>query len=824
MSDKNADLDVIGGSHLPADLFTQTLGSNYGLDGFPDMQYGMGVLDGVLNPDAQDAPAFPTGVQKGAAAEMDLTAMLEGASLADLDWLDPSQPQDPERLPHTPESIPELVEAWGVNRRTDGVHTAHQVDLDYVRAMEGTPPKKKASARTIEKVLTHAMRRSIEGQHIDRVIREAAESMGEEMERVVPLLHRVKADHGLAGNVFIRASAYPGWGAGKWKAHAKKHAAQARYLLVSEKSLKQASWIQDGRCTYTGKIAVAEVPWQDAYRYYMPRLVATGRKVAAGAMPAALREAFLSQPVKKETEQSHLPTHKTPDQRVSAQHARSQFAAYQPERVVLDPAQREAQAQWERVSLHLARMERDHLLPHGEHERILASGQDPVSMLRAAARIATQVKRGSYQGDTRAMGAQSERRARSRLRAQEKAAGIADRLSDYDRRKCAAAITQWIDTGVVSNNRVRSLLTKHRDVRKVAQALFEDVAGVRIAQVESESRVELANGYNSPVQVGSVVKQAALTRTSISADLEKSVRKAQTQHVALEKEATERAHSLTRAAKQDTQMRALVARVQQEVERGARGSYLRKFISKTIPQEFAESAVKLLAPTLLKTGALEDSPAEAKKYDQPVFSRAASEAVPRSVRAGQIKSATKWLRKSMSEGFAGMDLDALITHRFAKSLLDAAGSEITQLRQAHEGLSGFLYVDAEVYASEAGAKGCEAGGTRHRANQIPNVRAMSRCGTCTMVRVREDGTRKCGTYNKTLVDPSDVSGAELDPIKRANIASCDMTDAEATASLFAPSYDPNEFGLDNRSLEDVSFDNLPENAQIAEILFDGWKF
>lgn len=711
MGDKNADIDVIGGSHLPADLFTQTLGSNYGLDGYPDMQYGMGVLDGVLEQDAQDAPALPSGVQKGAAAEMDLKEMLGDKSLADLDWLDPEQPQDPERLPHNPVdlSIPELVEAWGVNHRTDGIHTAHQVDLDYVKATQEAP-QKQVTARTIEKVVTHAMRRSIEGQHIDRVVREAAESMGDQMERVVPLLRRVKAEHGLAGNVFIRAASYPGWGTGKWKDHAKKYAAQARYLLVSERDLKQASWIQDGRCIYTGKKAVAEIPWQEAHRFYMPRLEATGRSVAAGDLRESLRAAFLSQPRKQEADAGYLPTHETPDQRITSQEARAQFAAYQPERVVHDRADRENKTRLARVSRHLARMERDHLLPYGERDRILASGQDPITMLRTAAEVVAQVKTGTYRGDTRAMGAQSERWERQSQRAQENAAQVGHRLADHDRTKNAAEV------------------------------------------------------------------------------------------------------------------RRLVARVEQEIERGARGSYLRKFIAKTVPAEYANAAVKLLAPTLKKTGALEDGPAEIKQYDQPVFSRAASEVTARSVLAGQIKSATAWVRKTMSEGFAGKDLDALIANRFAKSVLDAAGDEITQIRQAHEGLSGFLYVDAEVYASEAGVKGCEAGAVRHRANQIPNVRAMSRCGSCTLARVREDGTRKCGTYNKTLVEPSDVAGSELDQIKQANIASCNMTDAEATASLFAPSYDPSEFGLVNSNLEGVSLNDLPNNEQIADILFDGWKF
>ena len=52
MSKKKADtIDVLGESHLPDDLFTDTLGDNYGLDGFPDMEYGLGVLEGFFEDD-----------------------------------------------------------------------------------------------------------------------------------------------------------------------------------------------------------------------------------------------------------------------------------------------------------------------------------------------------------------------------------------------------------------------------------------------------------------------------------------------------------------------------------------------------------------------------------------------------------------------------------------------------------------------------------------------------------------------------------------------------------------------------------------------------
>jgi len=677
------------------------------MDGYPDMEYGMGVLTGVLDQDAQDAPAFPTGVQKGAAAEMDLGGLMADESFADLDWLDPEQPQDPDRLPRSPTdlSIPELVEAWGVRHRTDGVH---QIDLAHARASEDAP-KKKANARTIEKVVTHAMRRSIEGQHIERIVREAAESMGEEMGRVVPLLRRVAADHGLAGNVFVRASAYPGWGTGKWKGHVKRHAKQARYIIVSSEDMEQAAWIQNGRCAYTGKVAVTKVPWKQAHAHYAPRLEATGRKVASGNPSEVLRAAFLSQPRKVEADAGYLPVHETPDQRISREAARAAFDAYQPERTVHDPTERNRARRLAKVDAHLAKMERDALIPHGTRESILASGRDPVSMLRAASRIAAQVKEGTYTGDTRALPGQMERWQRESQRVHERQAAADSRIDQT---------------------------VRGRDAQEV---------------------------------------------------------------------------------------RSLVAKVEREVERGARGSYLRKFIAKTIPKRHAKAAIQMLAPTLSNTGFLRDGPVETKEYDQPVFSRAASTKTARSVLAGQIKQATAWVRKSMAEGFAGKDLDDLIQNRFAGALLEAAGSEIQQIREAHEGLSGFLYVDAEAYASDAGTKGCESGAVKHRANQIPNVRAMSRCATCTLARVREDGTRKCGTYNKTLVAPADVSGPEMDGIRQANIKAVGMTDAEVTASYFAPTYDPSEFNLVNANLEGVAFDSLPENEKIADIMFGGWS-
>lgn len=701
------DLDILAEAHLPSDLLTPSLGSNYGLDGYPDMQYGMGVLEGILDQDLQKPPALPDGVQKAGAAEMDLGGMIAEEGLADLNWLDPSQLQDPGRLPETPESIPELEQAWGVNRRTDGIHTAHQTDLAYLRATEGGT-KRKANSRTIEKVVTHAMRRSIEGQHIDRIVREAAESMGEEMGRVVPLLRHVAADHGLSGNVFIRASAYPGWGTGKWKEHAKRHAKQARYLLVSKSDLKQATWIQDGRCVYTKKLAVTEVPWNRAYSYYGPRLEATGRKVASGDKKEALRKAFLCTPKQAEGDPGFLPTHQTPDQTVSMEEARERFAAYEPEVVVHDPADRRNAKLLARVKAKIASMEKSHTIPEGSFRKITSATSDPQRMASMAVALATNSKKAEYSGDNRAVDA--------------------------------------------------------------------------IAEFHSSSRNLVAERFNRDVANSEAARAAHKSQTVLN----------------------------------------LVGKVEREIERGSRGAVLRKFVATNVPREYSKEVVKALMPVFRKTGALEDKIGESKKYEGVVFKRHASDTKAKSVLAGQIPLAVNWVRRTMSEGFAGRDLDSLISNRFASSLIEAASSEIKKAREAHEGLSGFLYVDSGSYASDSGTKGCDSGALKHRANQIPNVLAMKRCATCSLVRKAEDGTLRCGTYNKVLVKAKDVSGEELATIKAANISSSNMNDAEATASLFAPKYDPSEFGLSNNNLESIDT-HIPESEKVADVMFGGWE-
>jgi hypothetical protein len=812
------EVDIHTDSQLPSDLLTPTLGSNYGLDGYPDMQYGMGVLEGVSDPDLMPAPALPNGLNKG--AHMDVSAAMESPGLADLDWLEGVE-QDPDRLPETPESIPELEEAWGVNRRTNGQQVFAR-DLTVARYEasldEGSSVSKLDPAR-IAKIVSHAMRRSAAGEDIETITRQAMESVGDSMGELAPYIARVRDEHGLAGNVFVRAAAYPGYSSGRWAKELRK--TPARYVIASEAEIRGATWVQDGRCAYTGKQVVTEVPWKQAHAYYAPRLELSGRKVATGIQPRpALRSAFLSQPVKAEVDSSHLPTHQTPDQRISREAARAAFAAHRPERTVYDPAGKREARRLGKVAHRLEQMERDNQIPVGVRDRILASGADPVDMLREAARVASKVRAGTYRGDTRALDAQAERRANDARRRGEHRAGVDARLDRYDRSKCAHVLNQWIDAGTVKTAHVRRLMAKHGDVRRVVQDLIDTVADVRVARFESESNIRIAGGYNSTVNADAP-ERISVTRENVVAELKASISKRASTSADMANLAGERAHGRTRAGRDDRRVRELVANVEREINRGSRGSVLRKFIATTIPTDLAPAAIRALGPKL-SSGILDDTAPEARAYEGTVFSRSANEVKGRTVLAGEITKAATWARRMMSEGFAGKDLNDLLRGKFATALLDAAKDRIASDRTTHEGLSGFMYVDASAYASDSGATGCEKAAPKHRANQIPAVRSMPRCATCTRSRVMMDGTRRCATYDKQLVEPADVSGPEMETIRRANIRSTEMTDAESTAALFAPQYDPAEFGLRNAELEGtLTFDIQASNEVVAEIAFGG---
>ena len=65
--------------------------------------------------------------------------------------------------------------------------------------------------------------------------------------------------------------------------------------------------------------------------------------------------------------------------------------------------------------------------------------------------------------------------------------------------------------------------------------------------------------------------------------------------------------------------------------------------------------------------------------------------------------------------------------------------------------------------------------------------------------------------------------SELAEVKAKNLKGAAMSDAEATSSLFAPTYNSDEFGLVNANLEGFDYSDL-EAEKMAKITFGDWHF
>ena len=790
---------VVSESLLPADLTTVSTGSNYGLEGFEDMQYGMGVLEGVLDPDVLPSPALPTGLSKGAADQLDLDGVIAETPLNDLSWLSGFEP-DPNRLPNKPKALdskPDLQRLWGGNR----AHTqrsAHGIDLGVLRDRGEVSLVRNAAGPKRVEAVQKASRRIHAKMASDDIAREVALSVGGDETAVREIVDAVERDRGLAGFVFVRAASFPGYASGKWKGWLNQHAASARYLLVDEKTLKNASWIQDGRCTYTGKFAVTSIPWGAAYGHYAPRLKAAGYGVAdADKSPReALRNAFLEGPQAKKAA-SVLPIHEGAIEKLGQSRLDEQAAlqAFEQART------KTLNAKVEKIRARVAAGEKGEILRR-RVAFMFAPGE-----LREAARLLAPILKGVLQDSPREVRLAQEVARVSDIRVLNKPSHIdAARVIDtFEGRRSASIETRVAEIEArIQNGECGEILR-----RRVASmfAPSEQAAAAKVLARFSEAFKEAP----AEVRVASSQEKRADTLLPLGGAVEKPL-----------------------SPQEERSIQARVAQIEARIQAGEGGEILRRRVASMFsPREHAFAA-KLLAPVVRDH--LADKPREIKvardsgerlvnigpKNEELALAKKASAGIEKIAR---IRGAVGWVRRAMNEGFAGKNLDDAIRHRFTESLLKEARENITRVRAAHEGLAGFRYVDAAVYASkDGGAKGCETGGLKHRANQVKLVLAMDRCESCALANALPDGTKRCSVYNKMLVQASEFDPAELRKAKAAAIKQANSHDAEHTASLFAPKFNPDEFGLHNAALDEIRPDDLPEDDKVNDIVMGGLIF
>lgn len=272
-------------------------------------------------------------------------------------------------------------------------------------------------------------------------------------------------------------------------------------------------------------------------------------------------------------------------------------------------------------------------------------------------------------------------------------------------------------------------------------------------------------------------------------------------------------------------VKAKVAVIKQAIDRGVRGDELARIIQQKLTKADLRIASPILNPILKETNALALPSVQTEEYSGASFTahqehRRTAHVEKLSQTEIAIGKMARWTRQQMTEGTIGKTLTAMLKTKFASPFLKKASTTIQEIRTSHEGLSGHLYVDAEAYASPVGTKGCDEGGLKHRANQLPFVMGMDRCGSCSFASRKADGTSVCQKYNKPIITELPV---ESKGYQAENIRMADASDAEITASIFASRYEPSEFNLANSELDNFSFEEMATAETLSNVFFGGME-
>lgn len=351
-------------SGLPTDDTPDT-GFNYGLDGFsfvdepgagvaeqgrlpearPHAQVPDGTVMGIefsgtpeMGDDFTDQIQFsdgetielPTGVESEYHDLGDLGAYMKEGNTAqgpvDLSWLEGVQ--DPERLPEskTDKALKGIQESWAERTDGQGIRRLPYVDPDRVRNIteaNETGAKAMFTSEQLANLVQSAMRKSAAGLNLDAILGEFKTRLGLDhisTAKVKPLLEILANEHGLAGKVFIRASAYPGCHNGRWKSEVRKQSGEARYVIAGQNCSGCVNNIE-GNCGVFKKKIVSDVPWKSAFNFYARKLQAAGVHVAStGSYENDLRKALGAKPSRPRMLKDERPVH-VPVERLSAKAA-----------------------------------------------------------------------------------------------------------------------------------------------------------------------------------------------------------------------------------------------------------------------------------------------------------------------------------------------------------------------------------------------------------------------------------------------------------------------------------------------------------------------
>jgi hypothetical protein len=848
--------DFIGKSTLPDDASTFTNGTNFGLDSFQfDVPDGAGIEDAARLPEVKGLSGLPDGLVMTAEAPLDeaevmgeddgaptLISMLsedEGglakdAAVIDLNWLDPTQGQDPNRLPDNDirhDALAQLEVAWGEPEQK----SAHLIPFrdkeaaEYEASLQEIPVATK-TAEEFEDALRRAVRLSHYGHSIKSIKKELVATLGQDARRARQAMQLIETEHGLAGTVFVRASAFPGLRNGKWAKELRQIARTARYVITDDQAVAtklSMEMVPD----------VESIPWKRAYLHYAPTLKATGHKLASRDPRESLRQAFLSGPAIVEQEPAPKPD-MTPVV-ATEEEAQQALAAVDRTPVAVQSSEDQARARkMQTVLVRIAKWVQNGTLSQQDalrlHAHTKSASMLPESILKAAAAlVAASGETPVYDGAGKYL-SQDAQQARLQVWA-----SLDKEQSELDTalfKRAQADLLQAVKGGVLTVLEAQNLAkmsTNATELRRLTATAIEAVHSkrtvelpeVKTATYQGTSFVEaVAPSHQKPVEdrkarlkqaldlkfnlwLKSIYAANLLTKEEVAKITAMGKPMAETKKLveaAIHMASTLRQENLAptkTATYQGATFTENVASTERQVV-GVQDERLQEVILK---RESAKLDRMVAGGLITKADA--NAKRQAFTQQQQLIKLAASTGIE----VSEFHSLLRWAHQRMTEGLAGQELDQVMRARFSAPLIKAATPMLKEARAKHEGLSGFIYVDAAAYASAAGSTGCEKHAAKHRVNAMKYVLAMPRCASCTFKNA--DGY--CTQYNKKLSSKVPVDDPAAYQKKTLHMA--DATDHEVTAAMF----DQHEYGLQNSALDGISLNESAGMESLGDVLFGG---
>jgi len=809
-------------SQLPTDI-TPSLGSNYGLDGYDFYdEMGEGVLEGARLPEARglaqlpgnlvedksEAPWGPSMTRAAGEPKFaegpnleEFVAPSSNERLPDLSWLELAE-QDPDRLPKSPHnrSIPELVEAWGVHRRTDGLRSVRN-NKDLALLKEASPSGRVRDKGFLLDVIRRAGRESAAGfpweTVSDNVRVQLRGASQKEAGFIAPYLEQIRREHGLAGRIFIRADFYPGYESGKWTEYVRKTAHDAFYVIKRSDS-PSSIHDQNGRCGIFKKKIVASVPWKKAHSLYRKKFASSGVGISDTGNPQKdLRLAFEAPEIKGNT---IFPIVLSPVREASLEESKSALLSGKKTQEKLSHSQREKEKELKKLAGALRDLVASHSIREEEAKFLLKSKKAPKQILREAIDLARTPKKVEYTGHVmKASDQTSLQQIRRKKQAEASRQFLAQLVSDglVDKRE----LLSFKESGFNSNQILKEAI-------KVASR--RSLRNSSIRKVREHIEKLAAKGLLDEKQVSLLIKEKnsdKLIKKASEAVFSKAreYSGASFTETPLERGRSVSQRKLTLAAseaKKDTLKKAQDS-LNSLVRRGfiTEDSKKRILSSSKTSEEIMERVASALS-------------GGSREYSEPIY-----EAAPQ-LRQEDIEVPTKtnkvldFLHRRMNRGLYGSKLNEALNQKFTPVELKRERDLVRRDRDEHEGLAGNLYIRALTYDEGTGTKGCTKGAEIHRGDGVQHLLGMKKCHGC--VFKNPDGI--CQKYNKLVVEAPPVEDPkryqqellEKDP-KTSESAIENLMRKEETGigGLGDPA---SEFGLKNSNLNEFSFSGAREGS------------